>query len=98
MTQNNIPFIVQLACTVKNRWNNDVLLAKGILTKPGRFYLAGDNIRVNRHCIDAVRHAMHAYTYNKKVKEVLHERRGNSLLQSDAGTTNRRGKQKSRCR
>lgn len=64
---NNIPVRMQIAGEVKNRWNNDVLIHKGVLIEKGRGYaIASTGQSVNKHCIDAIRHAIHYATFKRK--------------------------------
>ncbi len=68
---NNIPFIIQLAMTVKRKWADEVLVANNILKKKGRgMVTCSRELPVNRHCKDAIRHGLHALKFNKKVKEI----------------------------
>lgn len=65
---NNLPVHIQMAVQVKERWANNILEAKGVIVKSGRGYRLGDqNIFVNRHELDSIRHAMHYVSfYNKE--------------------------------
>lgn len=58
-----IPYEMQRAL-ILNRWNNEVLLHKGILAKAGKsFTLPNDDILLSRHTLDAIRHGMHYATF-----------------------------------
>ena len=65
---NHIPFKLQTANTVVNRWNNTVLLHKNIIveTQPKYFMLPNNNFRLNRHILDSIRHATHFATFRNK--------------------------------
>lgn len=62
-----IPYVMQNASEVKNRWSDDILVHKGILIKKGnRFKLPKKETPVNRHTRDAIRHAIHFSTFKNK--------------------------------
>lgn len=75
-TLENLPYATQTASEVKQRWNDKVLLWKGLLQKTGIHYAVtlqkGDIKITNPHIRDALRHAIH-YNYfkNKSKQEVL---------------------------
>ena len=55
----NIPYAMQMASEVKNRWSDKILLHKKyIIEKGNKFYLP-NNMPLNKHNKDAVRHAIH---------------------------------------
>ncbi len=60
--ENRLPYHIQTAAEVKNRWTNEILEHKGIIQKKGRGY-AVNNLSVNRHCLDSIRHATHFNTF-----------------------------------
>ena len=62
-----LPYIMQTASIVKARWANNILLHKGYITLSKRRYYAG-LIEIDRHCIDSIRHAVHAATFRNEVK------------------------------
>jgi len=63
----NIPLYLQRAAEVKTRWNNTILLRKGILKQHGRhLYLPDCDVEVSKHELDAIRHAMHYHTFYNK--------------------------------
>lgn len=66
--QNNIPYKMQRAVDVKNRWADHILEYKKYITKKNRmYYLPGAAKPMSRHCKDAIRHAVHYATfYNKE--------------------------------
>lgn len=51
-------YVTQPAALVKTRWANTVLEHKGILQRKGTRWYCGKR-RINRHEVDAIRHAMH---------------------------------------
>lgn len=60
---------LQRAVDVKKRWNDDILVRKGYVTKNGsRYYAAG--VLVSEHIRDAIRHGVHFITFklNKNVR------------------------------
>ena len=60
-----IPYRLELASAVKNRWGDKVLLYKGYMTKyKNTFYV--NNQTVDRHAKDAIRHAVHFYHFYNK--------------------------------
>ena len=65
---NGIPYFMQLASEVKNRWNNEILEHKQIIyTRNNRRYVdANCKKPINRHCIDSIRHAIHYNTFRNK--------------------------------
>lgn len=66
--QNNIPYKMQRAVEVKNRWADHILEYKGYIVKRNRmYYLPLAKYPMSRHCKDAIRHAVHFATfYNKE--------------------------------
>ena len=66
--QNNIPYKMQRAVEVKNRWADHILEFKKYIVKQNRmYYLPERNKPISRHCKDAIRHAVHYATfYNKE--------------------------------
>lgn len=58
---------IQTALEVKIRWNDDVLVHKGIIQKDGRVYKIGPTI-VSDHIRDSIRHGMHYMVYNSRYK------------------------------
>lgn len=66
--QNNIPYHMQRAVDVKNRWADHILEYKKYIIKHNRmFYIPGLSKPISRHCKDAIRHAVHFHTfYNKE--------------------------------
>lgn len=66
--QNNIPYKMQRAVEVKNRWADHILEYKKYIQKKNRmYYTPNSNKPISRHCKDAIRHAVHFATfYNKE--------------------------------
>lgn len=62
---NNIPYYMQTASEVKNRWSNEILLHKGIIRKYRNSYLptSGNTKTYTHHSLDAIRHAIHFITF-----------------------------------
>ena len=56
---------VQTAVSVKKRWSNKILVAKGYLKAQGRGYYIGE-VLVSDHIQDALRHAVHFATFGKE--------------------------------
>ena len=64
---NKIPYYMQMASSVKNRWNNEILHYKGyIATKSRRYVLPHNNKLINKHVLDSIRHAVHFHTFKNK--------------------------------
>lgn len=62
--QNNIPYKMQRAVEVKNRWADHILEYKKYIIKKNRMYYLPEAKRpVSRHCKDAIRHAVHYATF-----------------------------------
>jgi hypothetical protein len=59
-----IDYFMELASAVKNRWSNSILVYKKyILSKGNHFIVLATGEQVNRHAIDAIRHAVHFATF-----------------------------------
>lgn len=67
-----IPVILQPAHTVKNRWANEVLIHKKYINKLGTRFCTADKHPIDRHAIDAIRHAVHYGNFKNK-KEKKHD-------------------------
>lgn len=64
---NNIPIYFQGATLVKHRWTNEILKYKGLLkVHKQKLIIPNTSIYVDRHMIDAVRHAIHFATFSNK--------------------------------
>lgn len=59
----NVPLYKRNASQVKNRWNNDILVHKNFITKQGNKWLDSKGNWINKHCLDALRHALHCYYF-----------------------------------
>lgn len=65
--QHHIPYEMQSAAQVKPRWTDEILDYKGYVKKKGnRCYMPGTKQPINRHCKDAIRHAVHYTTFKNK--------------------------------
>lgn len=66
--QHDIPYKMQRAVEVKNRWADHILEFKKYIEKRNRmYYLPAHSYPISRHCKDAIRHAVHfAVFYNKE--------------------------------
>jgi hypothetical protein len=69
--ETQIPYEFQRAADVKSRWSYDVLQKENIIeSHTSYFTLVDSGKRINRHEIDALRHALHYWTFkNKPVEE-----------------------------
>ncbi len=65
-----VPYCMQNASEVKTRWDDDILVHKGYLALRGIKYrahrLPGEDVLLNKHCRDAIRHAVHYATFKIK--------------------------------
>lgn len=69
---NHIPFYLQLAILVKNRWSNKILLHKEyIVTYKNKLMLPDKKTPVNKHTLDSIRHAVHFATFENYVLQHL---------------------------
>jgi hypothetical protein len=65
--QHHIPYRMQPASEVKLRWEDDVLIRKGIVVVKGReLVTAKTGLSMTRHTMDALRHAVHYATFYNK--------------------------------
>lgn len=57
----NIPYTMQLASEVKNRWTDNILHHSKYIMLLGRFYVLPlqTKTKLSTHCRDAIRHAVH---------------------------------------
>jgi hypothetical protein len=68
--EENIPYVFQRAVDVKTRWSYEILQKEKIIESHGTFFtLIDSGQRINRHELDALRHAMHFWTYKNKPAE-----------------------------
>ena len=64
---NHINCEIQTASQVKTRWADEILNHKKYIQKRGnRYYIPGCKQFINRHCKDAIRHAIHYATFKNK--------------------------------
>lgn len=63
--KNGVAYHMQPASLVKKRWSNDILHYKGYIKKEGKTYVI-PHIKndITRHSLDAVRHAVHYFTFH----------------------------------
>lgn len=64
----NINVIMQRAVDVKKRWNDDILVYKGIITKESNHYNIGSTKNISKHIRDSLRHGIH-YITKLRLKE-----------------------------
>ena len=62
---NNIACYLEFASVVKNRWTLPILEHKGYIVPAGRGYTINGQ-HCSKHCIDALRHAIHYATFINK--------------------------------
>ena len=69
--RHNVPLFLEPASVVKTRWSNNILNYKGYIKKSGKGYIIPGikYTNVTRHCLDAVRHAVHVATFRLKELE-----------------------------
>lgn len=68
--QHHIPYVMQSAAQVKSRWTDEILDYKGYIRKRGnKCYIPGTKQAIDRHCKDAIRHAIHYATFKNKKEE-----------------------------
>lgn len=62
------PYYMQLASEVKSRWTNEILIYKKIIYAKGNKHYTDPYFKrhINRHCIDAIRHAIHYNSFRNK--------------------------------
>lgn len=64
----NIPFALQPASAVMQRWNNYILERNRIIQPSGRGWKTMTGRRLNRHMLDAIRHGIHFAKFGKESK------------------------------
>lgn len=62
----NIQTVLQPAHMVKNRWANEILTHCGYIKLLNKRICTANNKPVDRHAIDAIRHAVHYATFKNK--------------------------------
>jgi hypothetical protein len=65
-TEREIPLTLQPAHLVKNRWSEEVLLYKGYIQRIGRQWRTIKGKAIDKHAIDAIRHAVHYATFKNE--------------------------------
>lgn len=66
-SQYNIPYCMQRATEVKNRWTDEILVFKHVIEMKGNCYIIPNtNTVLSRHCKDAIRHAKHYNMFRNK--------------------------------
>lgn len=63
--ENKIPIHLQRAVDVKNRWTDDILVKKNIISRVGNRYYAG-GVMISEHIRDSIRHGVHFIKYHLK--------------------------------
>ena len=58
-----IPMYIRNASQVMSRWTNDILEFKELIVKKGRSYEDQQGKMINRHSLDALRHAIHCHSF-----------------------------------
>lgn len=67
-----IPYAMQNASEVKNRWNDKILHYKQYLTKhKNKLVVPHNKEKIDRHCKDAIRHAVHYSTFRNKESDMI---------------------------
>jgi hypothetical protein len=77
-----VKMYIRNASQVVNRWNNKILLHKKLIYMNGNRYVDEQGAPINRHCLDALRHAVHCYYFDIKKDEVKHGTKNNSRERS----------------
>lgn len=65
-----IPCYIEPASVVKTRWTNPILERKGYIQATGNCYSVNGK-KISRHCLDAIRHAVHYATFVNGKKEII---------------------------
>lgn len=61
--KNDLKTYIRNSSQVKNRWNNKILEHKGFITKERDKWVDQYGHWVNKHCLDALRHALHCHYF-----------------------------------
>lgn len=67
--QHHIPYCMQIAAEVKNRWTDEILHYKKYLGYRKSKHILPNGELIDHHCRDSIRHAVHYHTFKNK-KEV----------------------------
>lgn len=71
-----VPTIIEPASEIRQRWTNEILHYKGYIKKSGHSYIIPNvDTDVTKHCLDAVRHAVHTATFKMEVINELNTTR-----------------------
>lgn len=62
---NDVPLKIQYATEVKTRWSDDILLKKEIIWKRNNVRYFKNQV-LNNHKTDAIRHAMHYFSFTRE--------------------------------
>lgn len=62
----NIQTVLQPAHMVKNRWTNNILMHHGYIKNLNNRIYTSNNKPVDRHAVDAIRHAVHYSIFKNK--------------------------------
>lgn len=64
----HIPYRMQPAVSIKQRWNKNILMHEGYLFRNNRGYIQAGKIdrKLTEHELDAMRHAIHTHTFYNK--------------------------------
>lgn len=63
--KNKLPITLQRAVDVKERWKDDILVNKNIISKNNNRYYAG-GVMISEHVRDSIRHGAHYIKYKLK--------------------------------
>lgn len=57
------PLYIRSASRVINRWSNHILEHKKLIYREKNKWVDSDGNKINQHCLDALRHAVHCYYF-----------------------------------
>lgn len=66
----SVKMYIRNAAQVMNRWSNKILLHKKLIFMQGNRYVDSTGAPINKHSLDALRHAVHCYYFELKKDEV----------------------------
>ena len=61
--QLGIPMYLRNASQVMTRWSNEILIFKKLIVKQGVSFVDQEGNFINRHSLDAIRHAIHCHSF-----------------------------------
>ena len=61
--QRGVPMYIRSASQVMNRWSNKILVHKDIIRTKGTRFVDVHGEYINRHSLDAIRHAVHCHHF-----------------------------------